>query len=155
MCNKWKSPWDCTLSVDFVTWHDAKDYNFMWWFQMALGLELICFAFELNLNGSRRVFGDLFHLHLISPWPQTWHSQFFPLAKLFKTLASFLPTLKMWAIDQCGLNFKKWSHILVALKMTKPILEIGEYIKDHFAYFCVIYFLVNIPGKFPKCLWFY
>ena len=52
-------------------------------------------------------------------------------------------------------EFQKWPHLLVIPKMPKPILEIVEYCKEHFAYFCVIKLLVVISRKPEELFCFY
>src|SRR4051812_3480989 len=118
-----------------------------------LNCQRVLGPFELNLNskqkGSREVFGELFHSQLCSPKPLTWHSHFFCIAKGFKNLTSFFPSPKMWVVVQSGFEFQKCPHILVVAKISKPFLEIEEYCKGYFEYFCAIEFLVIFSVKLP------
>ena len=115
---------------------------------------LVLSPFDLNLNskqrGSREVFDELIHLQLCSPKSQTWHSLFFSIAKGFKILTSFLPSPKMGVIVQSVFEFQKGLHFLVVAKMPKPFLEIEEYCKDYFAYFCAFKFFVIFSEKPPN-----
>src|SRR3954470_9627522 len=60
----------------------------------------------MQTEGLKKGFGELFHLQLCSPKPQTWHSHFFLLVKGFKSLAIFFPSLKRWVIVQSEFEFK-------------------------------------------------
>ena len=82
--------------------------------------------------------GELFHLHFISPRPQTWPSLFHCNAKGFQNLTSFFPSPKIGALVQSEFEFEKEPTFLLLAKLPKPILEIGKYSKVHLHIFLCI-----------------
>src|SRR4051812_42905715 len=92
-------------------------------FQMVLG------PFDLNLNSkqwaSREGVDEMFHLHLSSPRPQTWHSLFLSIAKGFEVFTSFLSSPKMGVLVQSVFEFQKDSTFYLLQKCPNHFWKLG------------------------------
>ena len=100
----------CTLFVGLVTPHGGCSWLCMWWFWIALGLEFFCFVIKGDQCSSSDMILKLFWLHVTSPQPHLWPSQFFCLTKESCLFKSFLQHSKTVALVQMVLNFKKEPH---------------------------------------------
>src|ERR1041385_3904721 len=93
-------------------------------FQRVLG------PFDLNLNSNRRAQERcLMNCSICNCAPLNLKLGIafsFPLPRVLKTSHHFCHHQKWGHSSKC-FEFQKWLHILVVVKMSKPILEIEEY----------------------------
>ena len=113
-----------TLSVELVTCHGAWSWQFMWWYQVALGLELIWFGFKCSQVASSDMILLLSCFHVTSPKPYLWPILFFCNAKDYQMVKPFLSSIKTVALVQGGLWIKKGSHFIVAKNWSNQFCKI-------------------------------